>query len=541
MELLEELDGLPLALTVSGAYMNKTGVSVSSYLDLYRRAWQSMIKSLGSPANYQDRTLETTWLVSYDRICQQSAAAADLLKFWACVDYRNLEYDLIQDSKSCFTAPAPLFDMINNRISFLDAMGCLMENSFAQSTGTDRWSLHRVLHTWISVALKEDTDSSLTQWSVICLGSKAEKRGMSGYWVSSGRLYTHALRCVDSVNFKSLDWQDAPEKWFDRLLGLARFCIARKVSLDKAKKILALVITHDPNCPALSAISTPMADSEVSFRAMNALGNAYRDENSHTEAAKTYQRLIETLDRLDTTRRNWLPNVCDNYIAVTAKSPLPIPWPQVSKLRPKTRDLLGIMQSIGNAERAYEEKRFTDAAKLFDELRLQLGLKSTDRQSIKVWKMAATCYAKRGDHGRASDLFRELLPVAQKVKGGNTNSMTLDILNNYGIVCRKLGDHEHAEKYFRAAKEHLSPRKGMDVLYLNAAENLANLLYETRNYMEAKEIFEECFVEAEGRFPDRARRVQVQLRRIEDSQRQSVRNIAPLQMDDDLKGAFAAP
>lgn len=522
--LLEELDGLPLALVISGVFMHQTGASVSSYLDLYKGAWQSLIKSLGNPANYQDRRLETTWLVTYDKIGRQSPAAANLLKLWACLDYRNLDYDLIQDSKSYFKAPCPLSDMVDDKLRFFDAMRDLMGNSFAQSTGRDQWSLHRVLHKWISVTLKEATENSIMQWSVICLGSKAMKRGVPGYWDSSGRLYTHAMRCVDccvdSVNFESLRRQNSPEEWFDRLLGLARLCIAQKVSLDKARKILAFVITHDTSCLTLSEFPNPLATSEVSLRAMNALGNVYRDQSSYAKAAKTYRRLIEVLDSLDGATRKWLPNICENYVSVTAMGPLQDPWPQISRLRPKTRNFLQLMERIGNADKTFEEKRFGDAAKLFDALRLQLELDSNDRQSIKVWKMAATCYAQRGDYGTASDLFKETLPVALEAKGGYENSMTLDILNNYGVVCRKLGDPEKAQMCFSRAMEHLKSRKGMaDGLYLNAAENLGNLLYEMRNYTKAKETFEECLVEAEGRCTDRARQIKSQLRRIEESSR----------------------
>lgn len=502
--------------------MNQTGASVSSYLDLYRVKWQSLIKRLGQPANYQHRTLETTWLVSYDRIRRQSPAAADLLKFWACVDYRNLEYDLIQDSKSHFKAPSPLFDMVDDRLDFFDAMQYLIGNSFAQSTGKDQWSLHRVLHKWIAVALKEATDNSIIQWSIICLGSKAEKRGVSGYWDSSGRLYTHAMRCVDCcvdlVNFEPLYRPDATQEWFDCLLGLARLCIARRVSLDKARGILAFIITHDPHCMTLSEIPTPVANSEVSLRALNALGNAYREESSYDKAAQAYQRLIETLDSMGSARSGWLRNVCDNYIAVTARGQLHDNWFRISGLRSKTRSLLGLMQRITNADMAFEENR-SDAAKLFDNLRLELQLRSNNRQSIKVWKMAATCYARRGDYGRACEIFKETLAVALKSKGGYTDSMTLDILNNYGVVCRKLGDIEKAEGYLRTAREHLESRKGMaDGLYLNAAENLGILFYELKEYTKAKEIYEECLVEAGKRFPSRARQIRRQLCMIEEYQ-----------------------
>ena len=500
--------------------MYRAGASVSSYLDLFRAAWQLLIRRLGSPANYQDRSLETTWLLSYDRIRRQSPAAADLLRFWACIDYRNFEYDLLKDSKGYFKAPPNLSDMAARKIQFFDAMEHLIGNSFAQSIGGDRWSLHRVFHKWISVTLKESTDKSMIQWSVICLGSKAEKRGVSGYWRSSGRLYAHAMRCielcVDSVD--SLHGQDDPEKWFTYLLGLARLCIAQNVSLDNAKKILVYVITHDPSCVEFSEVPMPLANSEVSLRAMNALGNAYREEHSYVKAARTYRRLIEVLDDLGSARGSWLPNICNNYVAVTAMGQLQDPWPQISNLRPTTRNILELMQKTASAERAFEEKRFSYAAKLCDELRLRMRLSSDDRQSIKVWNMAGTCYAKRGDYGQANEIFEEILPVTLKARGGYENSMTLDVLNNYGIVCSKLGDFEKAKDYLTTAREHLKCRKGMaDGLYLNAAENLGNLHYEMRDYTKAKEILDECLIEAEERYPDRARHIRRRLHGIEGS------------------------
>ena len=258
-------------------------------------------------------------------------------------------------------APRPFSDMVDTKIRFLDAMRYLMDSSFAQSTGEDQWSLHRVLHKWISVTLRESTDNSIIQWSVICLGLQAVKRGLSGYWVSSGRLYTHAMRCVDccvdTVGLESLNRQGSQEEWFDRLLGLARLCIARRVSLDKARKILAFVITHDTSHLTFSEVPKPLANSDVSLRAMNAFGNTYRDEHTYTKAAKTYQRLIEVLDSSDSARRSWLANICDNYITVMAMGRLQDPWPQSSKLSRKTRDHLDLIQSIGDANRMFEEKR----------------------------------------------------------------------------------------------------------------------------------------------------------------------------------------
>lgn len=125
--------------------------------------------------------MSTTWQVSYHRIQEKNQAAAELLKFWAYLDNRNLEHTMIQDSKAGLEAPPRLAAMVTSETDFRDAVADLMETSFLTSSGRDKWSLHNVLHRWTHTTLNTTLDEEFSRWAVICIGSKAEKRGTTSY------------------------------------------------------------------------------------------------------------------------------------------------------------------------------------------------------------------------------------------------------------------------------------------------------------------------------------------------------------------------
>lgn len=86
MELAKELDGLPLALATAGAYLDQITRSFSDYLRLYKESWARLKETSPGLGAYEDRTLYSTWQISFDNIKQRSPLSADLLRLWAYFD-----------------------------------------------------------------------------------------------------------------------------------------------------------------------------------------------------------------------------------------------------------------------------------------------------------------------------------------------------------------------------------------------------------------------------------------------------------------------
>ncbi|THC89052.1 hypothetical protein EYZ11_011501 [Aspergillus tanneri] len=64
-KLATRLDGLPLALATAGAYVQRRSFTFKGYLQEYEKQWKIDSRRLPQLPEYQDRTLYTTWDLSY--------------------------------------------------------------------------------------------------------------------------------------------------------------------------------------------------------------------------------------------------------------------------------------------------------------------------------------------------------------------------------------------------------------------------------------------------------------------------------------------
>jgi serine/threonine protein kinase len=69
-QLVEQLDGLPLALDQAGAYIEETECSLSDYLALYTRRRLALLKRKTSIGSDYPHTVASTWTLSFSKIEQ---------------------------------------------------------------------------------------------------------------------------------------------------------------------------------------------------------------------------------------------------------------------------------------------------------------------------------------------------------------------------------------------------------------------------------------------------------------------------------------
>ncbi|KAG4441475.1 hypothetical protein IFR05_003081 [Cadophora sp. M221] len=94
------LDGLPLALATAGAYLDQTTRSFSDYLRLYKESWLRLMETSPELSSYEDRTLYSTWHISYESVKQKNPLSADLLRLWAYFGNQDLWFELLRHSDS---------------------------------------------------------------------------------------------------------------------------------------------------------------------------------------------------------------------------------------------------------------------------------------------------------------------------------------------------------------------------------------------------------------------------------------------------------
>jgi hypothetical protein len=92
------LDGLPLAIAQAGAYLQESGVGLAAYLRFYEQQWSELMESdqlANAPLqDYPDRSVWTTWAISYQAIREKHEATANLLLLWSFLNNKDLWHGL---------------------------------------------------------------------------------------------------------------------------------------------------------------------------------------------------------------------------------------------------------------------------------------------------------------------------------------------------------------------------------------------------------------------------------------------------------------
>lgn len=79
-KLATRLGCLPLALVQAGKYIRETGTSCPKYLELYEISWSRLLAEVPYLRDYANGSIQTTWIISYERIRQDNPSAAKFLQ-----------------------------------------------------------------------------------------------------------------------------------------------------------------------------------------------------------------------------------------------------------------------------------------------------------------------------------------------------------------------------------------------------------------------------------------------------------------------------
>lgn len=141
LRLLERLTYLPLAVVQAAAYINQTNCGISRYLELLNLDQQELqaVELLEEDFYDEFRSREsinpviTTWLISFERIRQQSPLAAEYLSFMSCVEHRGIPEVLLP--------PADTLKKMTDAIGVLDAYSFVTRREELSSL-----DMHRLVH-----------------------------------------------------------------------------------------------------------------------------------------------------------------------------------------------------------------------------------------------------------------------------------------------------------------------------------------------------------------------------------------------------------
>lgn len=104
--LVRRLSCLPLTIGQAAAYMNENRLPISAYLRLWTSADQSMVTLLSRKLrdethhSNEQGAVATTWIISFEAMCREDAAAARLLSFFQWIDSKAIPNTMLPASGS---------------------------------------------------------------------------------------------------------------------------------------------------------------------------------------------------------------------------------------------------------------------------------------------------------------------------------------------------------------------------------------------------------------------------------------------------------
>ncbi len=153
--IVEEMDGLPLAIVQAGAYIEETGCSLQAYLRLYTKHRKALLaRHSRLMLDYPD-TVATTWSLSFQRVEQQSPAAADVLRLCAFLAPDAIPEELLMRGMAELGAD-PGAQVVDS-LKLNEALGVLLKYSLVrreENENTQVLSIHRL----VQIVLKDSLD-----------------------------------------------------------------------------------------------------------------------------------------------------------------------------------------------------------------------------------------------------------------------------------------------------------------------------------------------------------------------------------------------
>ncbi|KAH6975787.1 hypothetical protein EDB80DRAFT_900003 [Ilyonectria destructans] len=299
-QLLELLDGLPLALAQAAAYLREKGVDVATYVQIYKQQWDELMGSRDASSrpllDYEQGSIATTWTVSFKEIESKSTDAANLLRLWAFLDNKQLWHGLFGAAAAAGPAdrwPHWLGEMARNVVQFLDTIGLLLRYSMieTQEGSTGSYSMHPVVHRWASFLDGDEQKHESARLAIMVVGSSVPRRESREYWVLQQKLLPHAERCAGWMR----EVLSGADVWYIRddlvmdSLHMLGILYSDQGKFKEAEEMYERALEGREK--ALGPDHTSTLDT------VNNLGLLYKDQGKFKEAEEMYERALEGYEK----------------------------------------------------------------------------------------------------------------------------------------------------------------------------------------------------------------------------------------------------
>jgi tetratricopeptide (TPR) repeat protein len=217
--LLKTLDGLPLAISQAGRFVNSLNISLDTYLDMYTSSRSEVMDALPAegraPESSEDLanakgSIRTTWTISINQLKERMERqgckgdyyrAYKLLTLFAYFEPSDLHFDIIQRGLISNKVPDWFRETFSSKIRFFATVKILLDFSLVDRNAEEgSFSMHRVVHDWLCIYVGNETEPELLQIAVSSLALSAPPVFTDAWAEEQQRLVLHTLHLLPRLD-----------------------------------------------------------------------------------------------------------------------------------------------------------------------------------------------------------------------------------------------------------------------------------------------------------------------------------------------------
>ena len=163
--------------------MRETNTSMTEYLEFYNTAWDDLTTYEARPEStlheYGNRSVRTTWAISFEGVKRKNEDAAKLLQVWSYLDNRDIWFGLFNNERNsdleAWSNPPEWFRrVVRDKLSFKGVAATLLAYSLIEARqDSESYGMHPVVHEWCRKTITADRQPELAFLAITSVGSGA--------------------------------------------------------------------------------------------------------------------------------------------------------------------------------------------------------------------------------------------------------------------------------------------------------------------------------------------------------------------------------
>jgi len=486
VEIVTELDALPLALDQAGAYIEETRCGLLAYLNLYRTRRKDLLLRRGRfPADHPE-PVTTTWSLSFQQVEQESFAATDLLRLLAFLNAESIPEEILIEG-AVELGPA-LGLVAADPLKIDEVIELLLRYSLIRRNPEFKFlSIHRLVQAVLKDGMERNQQRLWAERAIRAI-NKAFPNVELKTWARCQRCLRHAQISAAYIEEYGLAFPEAA-----RLLNQAANYLSTHAQYAQAEPLLRQALTIRKQ--VLEATHPDSAYTLSDLGVLYLTQGKYQDSAPLLEQALKIREQSLGLEHPDTAASlnnlALLYYVQGKYVLAEQLYQQALHIRQ-SVLEPEHPD---IAQSLSNLAELYTvQGKYQQAESLYlqarDSQEKALGLHHPD--VAKTLNNLALLYRSKGEYSTAEQLYKKALSIQEQILGPDHPDVA-QTLNNMARLYRAQGEYVEAEPLYRKALAMREKVFGHNHPHVaQSFYSLMKLYHSQGNYFQAEEFGKEA-------------------------------------------------